>query len=79
MNQRNRYCILRHSTKVREAILYRLKISGRSRNELCVKLGISPSAFHQYLFSKPTALSQFSVMKILKELQIEVSLKIEFK
>jgi hypothetical protein len=79
MLQRNRYCILRHSTKVREAILHRLKTSGRSRNEVCTKLEINPSAFHQYLFSKPTALSQFTLLQILNELKIDVTLNIEFK
>lgn len=71
-----KYCILRSSIKLRNAIRHRLKERGSSDNAMCVKLGIPRQNFHNFMKGDYTTLSQTTVLKICKELGIVVDLQV---
>jgi len=79
MEAYKKYCIVRSSIKLRNAIRHRIKERGLTDYKLCQKLGIPRSNFSNFMSGDSKVLSQYTVLRIAEELGINIDIQVTFK
>lgn len=74
----HKYCILRHSIKLRELVRYKMGQLGLSYAQIEAQTGVSAESLKKVVSgNRPKSISQYDYIRACKHLGIVVDLKIE--
>lgn len=76
---RRAWCVLRSSSELRSALLYRMEQRGEKLTDIYKKTGVSPKSISRWKHRYINAISQADLLTLANYFDIEVDLKITLK